>query len=325
MPDGNEREIWRRGPPTVLEGEKVLKVASSAGVHAAVLETMSIRPESLRAESIRMIKPQIFVITNVRMDHVGETGKTKEEIASAFASAIPKKSTVIIPEEEFCPVFQQKAEKAKAKLILVPQNMSVDGKESEEECPAWEFEQNARIALAVANFFGIDRDKAIRAAKQTSPDFGSLKVWKMNQDPLVSGWYFVSAFAANDPETTSDVLFKLENRGLFKGKKRIGLLNLRKDRGGRTIQWLDAFQGEGADAFDRLVFVGDHAPALRDKLKGRTKPAITAVKGKKPEDLIAQISALEKEESVVFGMGNMGGMGRRLVDYWETMGSRCDI
>ncbi len=318
FPDGNEREIRRRGHPTILEGKKVLKKASQTGVHAVVLEMMSIRPESLYMETIQMMKPHILVITNVRADHVDEIGKSKEEIARCFASAIPEKSTVFIPKEEFYPVFQRKAEKAGTKLLLVPPGLS-------KNIPACEFEQNFRLALAVVEFLGKDRDKSYRAAVQAAPDFGGLKIWKAKKDSSVTGWHFVSIFAANDPETTKEVLVKLEKRNLFKGKKRIGLLNMRKDRGGRTMQWFDALQEDEAFTFDRLVFVGEHALAMKDKLQRRIKPEITALKGKKPEDLIAQIASLEKDEAVVFGMGNMGGAGRSLVDYWEMTGNRYDV
>lgn len=325
FPDGSEREIRRRGNPTILEGKKILKIASRAGVQAAVLEMMSIRPESLHTEAIHMMKPHILVITNVRVDHVDEIGKSREENARCFASAIPEKSNVVIPEEELYPVFQQKAVKAKARLIVVPQKLPVGIGNPGEEIPASEFEQNFRIALAVTELLGEDKDKAYYSAKQAMPDFGGLKVWRAKRDSLLNGWYFVSAFAANDPETTKDVLAKMEKRGLFKGRKKIGLLNLRKDRGGRTMQWFDALQEEGADVFDRLVFVGEHALALRAKLKGRLKPEITAVRRKKPEDLITQIATLESAEAVILGMGNMGGMGRLMVDYWERTGNRHDV
>lgn len=325
FPDGSEMEIKRRGNPTILEGKKILKTASHAGVQAVVLEMMSIRPEFLQTEVIRMMKPHVFVITNVRMDHVDDIGSTRKEIARCFASAIPEKSTVIVPEEEFYPIFQRKAEKAKARMILVPQKLPFGEGNLEKDIPVSEFEQNFRVALAVIEFLGKDMDKAYRAAKGANPDFGGLKVWRAKGDSHLNGWYFVSAFAANDPETTRDVLVKLENRGLFKGRKRIGLLNLRKDRGARTIQWFHALQGDGADVFDRLIFVGAHALALTGKLKGHTKPEITAIRAKKPEDLITHIATLEKEESVIFGMGNMGGMGRLLVDYWEKTGNRHDV
>jgi poly-gamma-glutamate synthase PgsB/CapB len=317
FPDGKEMEIRRRGHPTILEGKKVLKKAVQNGAHAVVLEMMSIRPESLYTESIRMTKPHILVITNVRQDHVDEIGKSEEEIARCFASAIPQKSTVFVPEEEFHPQFQRKADKAEAKLIQVPPELL--------DIPAQTFEQNFRLALAVVEFLGKDREKAFLAAVGAVPDFGRLRAWKAKKDSRLAGWYFVSAFAANDPQTTKDVLTKLEDRGLFRGRKKIGLLNLRRDKGARAMQWFEALQKEEAFAFDRLFFVGGHALALKDKLRQRVKPEITALKADSPEDLIGQIAALEKDESVVFGMGNMGGIGRSFVEYWEAAGDRYDI
>lgn len=317
FPDGKELEIRRRGHPTILEGKMALKKAARNRVHAVVLEMMSIRPESLYTETIRMTKPHILVVTNVRKDHVDEIGKSKQEIARCFASAIPPKSTVFVPEEECYPVFQQVVNKAGSKLIKVPPGLS--------NIPANGFEQNFRLALAVVEFCGKDREKAFHAAVTAGPDFGGLRAWKAKKDSGLIGWYFVSAFAANDPETTRDVLTKLENRGLFTGRKKIGLLNLRKDKGARTLQWFDALQKEEAYAFDRLFFVGEHARALKVKLHRRIKPEITALRGKDPEDLIGQIATLEQEESVIFGMGNMGGIGRSLVEYWEKAGYRHDI
>lgn len=324
-PDGEEREIRRLGHPTVLEEKRVLGIAARAGVQAGVMEMMSIKPENLRVEAFRMIKPHIFVVTNIREDHVDELGKTREEIARSFASAIPKKSTVVIPEEEFYPVFRQRAEKAGARIILVPREYAAGGDRPGGESPAGEFEQNFRIALAVAELLGIDGENASRAAKKTPPDFGGLKIWQADRKSPLNGWLFVSVFAANDPKTTKEVLFKLETRGLFQGRKKIGLLNLRRDRGGRTVQWFYALQEKDFFAFDRLIFVGDHAPALRDRLQKRIKPEIAVVRRKKPEDVLAFFSTLEKDEAVVIGMGNMGGLGRSLVDFWELTGSRYDI
>ena len=318
LPDGKEIEIRRRGLPTILEGKRVLKEAARTGAHAIVLEMMSIRPESLFTEAIQMMKPHILVITNVREDHVDEIGKSKQEIAGCFASAIPENAAVFVPEEEYYSVFQRKADKTGAKLYHVPPGVS-------QNIPAYQFEQNFRLALAVVGFLGKDKDKAFLAADQAAPDFGGLKVWKAKEESLVAGWYFVSAFAANDPETTNYVLARLREGGLFEGRKSIGLLNLRKDRGDRTMQWFDALQEKDAFAFDRLVFAGEHALPLKAKLRGRIKPEMTVFKGKNPEEMIAQMAALEKEKTVVFGMGNMGGIGRSLVDYWEMVGNRHDV
>ena len=96
-PDGTEKEISRHGRPNILEAKKVLKTANDLNAQAVVLELMGIAPESVFVESVRMIKPHILVITNVRHDHMAQMGSSKDEIASCFASAIPEDGDVFVP------------------------------------------------------------------------------------------------------------------------------------------------------------------------------------------------------------------------------------
>ncbi len=324
-PDGKEIEIERRGSPSILEGKRVLDIAVRSKVHALVMEMMSIHPECLYSEASQMIKPHVLVITNIREDHLAEMGPGKDDIARSFASAIPKRSTVFVPEEEICPVFEERAKVAHARIIPVPTDLPAMDEELRARLPAHEFEQNIRLALAVAEFLEIDQDKARHGLIKSHPDFGSLKVWRTEWDSPARIWYFISAFAANDPESTKDVLAKIEDRGLFKGRKRIGLLNIRADRGARTLQWSKALRDEPDFSFDRLVFVGEHARALKTKLKNRVKTEILVFQTENPEKLMLQLSRIEAQEAVLVGMGNMGGMGQRLVEYWEAVGRRHDL
>ncbi len=324
-PDGKEIEIERRGSPSILEGKRVLDTAVRSKVHALVMEMMSIHPECLYSEASQMIKPHVLVITNIREDHLAEMGSSKDDIARNFASAIPKHSTVFMPEEEIYPVFEEKAKFAHARIIPVPKDLPGMDEEWRVRLPAHEFEQNIRLALAVAEFLEIDQDKARHGLINAHPDFGSLKVWRTEWGSPAKTWYFVSAFAANDPESTKDVLTRIEEKGLFGGRKKIGLLNLRADRGARTLQWSKALRDESVFSFDRLVFFGEHARALKTRLKGRVKAEILVFQTKNPEKLMTQVSCLEAQEAVIVGMGNMGGMGQHLVEYWEEIGIRHDL
>jgi poly-gamma-glutamate synthase PgsB/CapB len=319
LPDGTEKEIRRRGRVSILEGKMVLKAA------AVVMEMMSIHPESLRTETLRMLKPHLIVVTNVRLDHLDAIGNSEEDVARCFASGIPNKSTVFVPDEEFYPVFRLETMKRGGKIILVPGNGRPESWTPPFEAPAFEFAQNIRLALSVAVYLGIDRERAYRAAIGAHPDFGSLRVWKPGGEYSFRDWYLVSAFAANDPESTKEVLDKLEGKGLFEGKRRIGLLSLRGDRGDRTVQWLHVLRQKDAFVFDRLVLIGGHARVLGRKLRGPSAEAITVLRTREPEELTARLFGLEREKAVVVGMGNMGGMGQRLVGYWERMGTRYDI
>lgn len=325
FPDGEERDIERLGNPSILEGKKVLKLAAKLKVHVAVMEMMSIKLESHYSESIQMIKPHILVITNIHKDHLAEMGPSKEDIAHCFASAIPKRSTVFVPAEEFNPVFEGKAKDAQAKIIPVPKDQPGTDEKWKAALPANEFEQNIRLARAVAEFLEIDREKAFQGLLKTQADFGSLKIWKTDSGSSSKIWYLVSAFAANDPESTKEVFNKLEDKGLFEKRKKIGMLNFRSDRGERTIQWVEALKDDSAFAFDALVFIGEHARAVKTRLRGHTKAEIFILKANKPEKLMTQIFLIGGEEAVLVGMGNMGGMGQFLVDYWAQRGRRHDL
>jgi poly-gamma-glutamate synthase PgsB/CapB len=325
FPDGEEKEIQRFGNPSILEGKKVLKLAAKSKVHAVVMEMMSIKPESHYSESIQMIKPHILVVTNIRKDHLAEMGPRKEDIARCFTSAFAKKSTVFFPTEESYPVFRGKAEKVHAKLIAVSSNEMGMDEVWKTALLSKEFEQNLRLAAAVAKFLEIDQEKVKHGLSNAQADFGSLKIWKIESGSPSKIWYSVSAFAANDPESTQMVLNKLKKKGLFENRRKIGLFNLRLDRGKRTIQWLETLRKGEFFPFDGLVFIGEHARAVKAGLKRFTKAEIFVYKTNKPEKLMAQLFLLGGEETVLVGMGNMRGMGQLLVDYWAQRGRRHDL
>ena len=99
FPDGSEKEIQRQGQPSILEGKDILKAAAHLKVHALVVEIMGIRPETMRVEAGKIFKPHIQVITNVRLDHQEQMGKSKENIAASFAAAIPGQCLIFSPEK----------------------------------------------------------------------------------------------------------------------------------------------------------------------------------------------------------------------------------
>jgi len=325
FPDGCEEEISRRGLPTILEGKKILKAGAKLRVDALVVELMGIHPETIYVESQEIFKPHILVLTNVRLDHMDQMGRTKDNIASCFAGAIPEGCTVFVPNEEAYPVFRRTAESKNAKILQVPENAYSECLDRENGVLSSEFDENVRLSLAVAEFLGQDTPEAFRAMSGALPDFGGLKVWFALRHPSLQDWYFVSGFAANEPESTQLVLSKLRTNLLLEDRTVIGVLNLRGDRGDRTLQWYDALRSGKFPEIRKLICVGDHASAMTRKLKKYVGAELYAWRNFHPEKMLARLSAIEKEKAVVIGMGNMGGAGRRLVDYWEKVGTRYDL
>ncbi len=325
FPDGEEKEIKRRGSPSILEGKNILRKGADLRAQALVLELMSIHPERGYFESVEMFKPHLLVITNVRLDHLAQMGTSKEDIACSLASSIPENGTVFILQEEFFPVFKDVAERMNSTIIQIPGGSFTEYLQSKKKLFFFELEENMRLSLAVAEFLGIDEKVALRGMAKTRPDFGSLKTWTVDLGSPPRCWHLVSCFAANDPESTRLVLSRLLEKKFFNRKEIIGLLNLRRDRGDRTLQWLKTLKEEAFPEIRKFFFIGDHAHALKSRLKLSGKTEVFVSKPLAPQRIMEEISEKVNAEAVLIGMGNMGGAGKELVEYWENIGKPYDF
>jgi poly-gamma-glutamate synthase PgsB/CapB len=325
FPDGEEEEIKRRGSPSILEGKRTLKKGVELQAQALVLELMSIHPERGYYESAQMFKPQILVLTNVRLDHLAQMGTSKEGIARSLAASIPEDATIFVPQQEFFPVFKEVAERMSSTIIQIPGDSFARYLRSKKKLLSLEPEENIRLALAVSGFLGMDEKAALRGMAKARHDFGRLRVWTADIGSPPKSWYLVSSFAANDPESTQLVLSRFLEEKPFNGKRMIGLLNLRRDRGDRTLQWLKALKEGAFPEIRRFFFIGDHARVLKSRLKSSGKTELFVSKTLEPQKIMEEISEEMKEEAVLIGMGNMGGAGKELIGYWEEIGKPYDF
>jgi len=188
-------------------------------------------------------------------------GTSREEIAASFSSSISDNCTIFIPKEEYFPVFQRTAGRLNSKIIRVQEESFNEYFQSEEKLLSTEFKENICLSLAVSEFLGIDKDTALRGMSKALPDFGSLKIWTAQVGSPSRKLFLVSCFAANDPKSTKDVLSKIKGTGLLTGKEIIGFLNLRSDRGDRTLQWVEAVRRGALKGFHKLAVIGKHSLA----------------------------------------------------------------
>lgn len=326
FPDGQEEEIKRRGLPSILEQKKILSLGRNMNIDALVSEMMSIRPETAYVESVQILKPQILVVTNVRLDHLAEMGTSRYQIARSHAASIPRGCTVFIPQNELLPVYTRLATKMEAKIIPVCMDSSEHFSSHDQKSSSLDWEENTRLALAVADYLKLDKNISLQGIKKVPPDFGGLKMWRMETDLLLKGHLdCLSCFAANDPESTRLVLSKLKRTKKIEDKKWVGLLNLRRDRGDRTLQWVEAVEDRMFPEFERIYLVGGHALAFHRKFGESELISLNVLRGSQPEKLISQILQKEQEDCILIGMGNIGGAGRKLVEFWEKTGSPHDL
>jgi gamma-polyglutamate synthase len=81
MPDGVERAVVRRGPPSIIEQKHVLHLAASLRADAVVIEVMSIHPDNHRVECRQLLQPHVVIATNFRVDHTASLGVTRGSVA----------------------------------------------------------------------------------------------------------------------------------------------------------------------------------------------------------------------------------------------------
>ena len=338
FPDGSEREIPRAGPASIREQVRLVRLAAAAGADILVSEMMSVGAECLAAESRRILRPGTLALTNVRLDHLDEMGRHKDDIARSLASAFPECADIFIPKEEIYPVFEEAAARTGSRLHPVAPLAAVAGPGAGPRLSFGEFEPNVRLALAVLASLGVERQTAERGVAGASPDFGGLRVWRgrFGDPPLPA--VCVSAFAANDPESSAAALLKIGEEfppprrdavGSFPPASRrwVGLISLREDRGDRTLQWVRA-AGEGFfQDFASVVLLGPPARAALRKI--RKSPSLggtvfSVYDESSPEVLMDRVVSAAPGKPVIIGLGNIVGPGEQLVRFWDEEGTPHD-
>ncbi len=332
LPDGKEVEVPRRGVPSIIEQKKLVKRAAAMGADCVVAEIMSIHPENHRIESHRLLRPQIVVLTNVRLDHTDAMGETEDEIAEVLALGFAPGATVFVPESENRRAFASAVAEMGGALVEVsgrveaesarerpgqPAEEPTDPADLQTEAGPAEFSENIDLARAVGRHLGIAEEVIAAGIRDAAADAGAVRVWEYRSEQAAKSCYLVNGFAANDPRSTLQVVAQVREALPSCPDRLTGLLALRPDRGDRTVQWIEAIRSGDLDCFDCLYIVGGHARAVKRKL-----PEVRVLSEDRPEQLMATIMADIGDGGVLFGCGNYVGTGQLLVDHWERTGTR---
>ena len=315
FPDGNEEDVRRRGFPSIIEQKRLLKKAVENDVECLVAEVMSIQLENHFVECQKIVKPNIVIVTNVRKDHVDAMGHTEDEIGGVLALDIPEGAKVFIPESEIRPAFHEAAYRMRAEIMPVQAGISakLSGHDSEIMCQ--DFLENLDLTYTVATHLGIGKVDIARGIRNTEKDIGALSVWRIKSIKSDKFIYAINAFAANEPESTNEIISIVENALTDASSEKIGIVNMRSDRGDRTQQWMEALNTHFGSHFCKLYYVGSQSRILQRRLgRGRRIGSVS------PEEIMELIMDEAKDRSMIFGLGNMDGMGMRLVQYWERVG-----
>ena len=179
-----------------------------------------------------------------------------------------------------------------------------------------EHKENVAMALAVCKHLGVDRKTALNGMHKANPDAGALKLYKVNAFNKVTNFY--NAFAANDYQSTLMIWNMVKQEIGFKGAKII-LLNTRHDRMDRAKQLTEMLGKNLSDEMDYLMLIGQSTDVVKDLSisEGVNRNKIINLGWTEPSLIFEKILSYTKDESTVVAIGNMGGMGGKVADFFE--------
>jgi len=229
-PDGTEHPLRRRSPARLHEQRGVLWRCRRKGSVCIVLESMTITPETMQAE-MRLVRPTLVVLTNVRDDHRETLGSDPAVQRLAYLQAIPK-GVPCISLDDF------------------PQDGSVP-------------EELLAMAETVLKELGWASPAASRAMRSVADSLiPGPHALSFNGSTV----QLLDGFSANDPESLSR-LWKRWRQDLQDSDAWPVLLATRADRPLRTLQFCDWLAGRQDVATVHVA--GNHAAAATRLLKAR--------------------------------------------------------
>jgi poly-gamma-glutamate synthase PgsB/CapB len=315
LEDGSEVNIYRKAEANIIEQLSIVKLAAERKAQAIVMECMALQPQYQWITETKMMHSTIGLITNVRLDHIEVMGYTLPEIADALGKTIPRNQHLFSAEDQTLSELESIAKKKNATLHRADANSVTS-----EEMNGFDYiehKENVALALSVCEYLGIDRKIALGGMYSAVPDAGVLKHSKVQAYQKSINFY--NAFAANDPQSTLMIWKKIKDEAGFKGLKII-LLNTRQDRLDRARQLTGMIGSNLSNEIDYLFLIGQSTEVVEDLsvASGVARNKVINLGWTEPDSVFEAVLSHTENESTVLAIGNMGGMGGKVVEYFEN-------
>ena len=315
LENGCEVDIYRKAGANIIEQLSIVKYASNRNAQAIVMECMAIEPQYQWITETKMLHSTIGVITNVRLDHIDVMGYTLSEIAEALGNTIPRKQNLFTAEKNLFHNLKKIADQRNTRIHLTEESTV-----TEDEMKGFayiEHKENVALALAVSDHLGIDRKVALNGMYKAIPDAGVLKLSRVSV--FQKKINFFNGFAANDPQSSLMIWEKIKKEIGLRGVKII-LLNTRQDRLDRAKQLSGMLGSELHDQFDYLILIGQSCENVEEMAvsSGVKRNKIINLGWTEPESVFEAVLACTNDESTTVAIGNMGGIGGNVADFFEN-------
>ncbi len=317
FPDGSESPLFRPGRTNIIEQKRVVRAAVAHKAEALVIECMAVHPTLQATCELKLVRSTHGVITNAREDHMDVMGPTRLDVARALAGTTPVRGKLFTAESraDSIEVLAAAAEDRGSKLE------TIGGFEIAEITDAdmarftyLEHTDNVALALRVCESLGVKREVALKGMWEAEPDVGAMRCYQVRD--LDTTWWFVNAFAANDPESTGQNWEKAIH-WFPQARRRIAIINCRVDRPERSEQlgracavWSPAdryiITGTGTDVFLRTAIDA-----------GLDSSRLVALGAASVEEVISAIGEGVPQPTLIMGMGNIAGVGMPLAEFFQ--------
>ncbi|MDP8201459.1 MAG: poly-gamma-glutamate synthase PgsB [Candidatus Tenebribacter burtonii] len=309
--DGSETPIIRHHGANIKEQVKIIQFAAKKKIDILVLECMAVTPEYQWVTEHEIVQSNIGIITNSRLDHLDVMGPGLKNVTRSLCNTIPKHGVLFTAEKKVFPIIQKEAEKVHCEII-----QSEDSGISNEDMQGFsyiEHKENVALSLKVCEHFGIDKKIALEGMYTAQPDIGAMEIYKhKSKDKEL---HFVHAFAANDPESTEFVINSVKE--LYPHTHAVVIvLSTRADRIYRSKQLVQMLKNV---EYDHLYLIGEqtntiYSYAMYNKLDKSKITNCSWITGLKLTNCAVKLPA---KEILMLGIGNIGGNGGLIVDYYK--------
>ncbi|OLR65210.1 poly-gamma-glutamate synthase PgsB [Peptoniphilus porci] len=292
--NNNEIPIRRFGKANIKEQMKIMKLAYKQNADILVLECMAVDPELQFISQNKMVKSNIGVITNVRLDHTDVMGDSLTEICHSLCNTIPKNGVCFTSDEDFFDCIQKESLKLNTKTFLsVP----------DESTKSFTFPDNYAIALDVCSYIGVNLEDSLNGMKVYKHDPYDLSLYK-----LKNGGIFINGLSINDISSINITYNNLCTKYNLHQKNLILLINNRFDRGYRSMQMINFANKVKPKA---VYLMGSHTYILKSKINCNFIKIINKI-----QDLPLEID----EDNFIYAIGNIGNNGNEIIDFIRKRG-----
>jgi len=289
--NNEQNKIKRIGLANIREQLKMMRLAFKEKAEILVIECMAINPELQYITEHQMLQSDITVLTNVRHDHIGDMGNDLNELANALANTIPSKGYFIVGDNDYHHIYKHHMKNKDTEIVVARDYTEANKLET--------FSDNIKLALEVSRVLDLDKTLFFEGMKNYYHDPCAY------MNILLDNTLFLNGFSINDPDSIKIVYDQLIKE--YPPLKITILLTVRSDRPSRTIQHIDMISKM---KFKKVIIAGSNKFFIKRHLLKNSDINLEVFKN--IEDL--------KKEEIIFAIGNIGGIGMKILNYFEENG-----